>query len=379
MSIRSILASFAIAATAMAGATANAGGQSVPAQAASAQANGSRPVAKRTPLPSAARPACPSGMPAPVAPGSLQRSQARELASRAQQSAILGDTASARARLRDARALDPTDPDLAYQLARMYESGAASDSAVSEYCHFLALSPNGADAADARARVSILAKPIADPKIEAANAIFRDGLAAYDAGRMIEAEAKFARAIEEQPTWADAYYDRALAREAQGRRELAAVDLEAYLRMNPAADDRSSVSARIASLRRARLSPGQAAALGVLIPGAGQFYTHRPGWGTVFLLTAGSALGFGLMPQDKTKTVQRSATDPFGNPYTYTTTERTTERPNLVAGAIAAAFIDLMGASEAAIYAGRANRAPPQRVSLEVLPSRSVVALRLAF
>jgi len=377
MSIRSILACAAIAASTMAAASTGARAQSVPA--ASAQSPGSHPAVKRKPLPSVAGPACPTGLPAPVAPGNLQRSQARELASRAQQAAILGDTASARARLRDARALDPTDPDLAYQLARMYESGAASDSAVAEYCHFLALSPNGADAADARARVAVLAKPVADPKIEAANATFRDGLAAYDAGRMIEAEAKFARAIEEQPTWADAYYDRALAREAQGRRELAAVDLESYLRVNPAADDRASVSARIASLRRARLSPGQALALGIVIPGAGQFYTHRPGWGTVFLVTAGSALGFGLMPQNKTKTVQGTATDPFGNPYTYTTTQRTTERPNLVAGAIAAAVIDLMGASEAAIYAGRANRAAPQRVSLEVLPSRNVVALRLAF
>lgn len=348
-------------------------------QTASGQANSTGAALKRAPLPAVARPACPAGLPAPVAPADAQRTQARELASRAQQAAILGDTAAALARLRDARALDPTDPDLAYQLARMYESGAANDSAVAEYCHFLALSPNAADAADARARVSVLAKPTADPKIEVANAIFRDGLEAYDAGRLTDAEAKFARALEEQPTWADAYYDRALAREAQGRRELAAADLESYLRVNPAADDRQSVTARIAVLRRARLSPGQALGLGLLIPGAGQFYTHRPGWGTVFLVSAGTALGFGLVPQDKMTPVQRSATDPFGNPYTYTTTVRTTEHPNLVAGAIAAAFIDLMGASEAAIFASRANRATPQRVSLEVLPSRNVVALRFAF
>jgi tetratricopeptide (TPR) repeat protein len=372
MTSRALLAAGAIALGAW---TAKA--QTARPQPVSAQLPG-RESLKRATLPSALLPVCSAGRSA-AAPNDAQRRQARDLASRAQQAAILGDTAAALTNLRSARILDPSDPDLAYQLARIYESGAASDSAVKEYCRVLALAPNSPDAADARDRLSVLAKPASDPSIDAANTLFQQGIAAYEAGRLTDADARFSRALETQPSWADAYFDRALTRVAQGNRDAAASDFEVYMRLKPTAPDRASVATQVASLRRAPLSPSQALTLGLFIPGAGQFYTHRPGWGTALLVATGGAVAFALVPQTKTITEQQSATDPFGNPYTFTATRRVTEHPGLVAGLIAAGAIDLMGATEAAIFARRANNEPLRRVSLMVLPTQGALGFRVGF
>jgi tetratricopeptide (TPR) repeat protein len=336
---------------------------------------------KRATLPSVLRPACPVAGPAPASPSDRQRAQARDLASRGLQSAILGDTAAALTSLRDARRLDPTDPDLAYQLARIYESGAATDSAVSEYCRFLTLAPNTSDAADARNRVSVLAKPTADPSIEAANTIFQEGLAAYDAGRMADADARFTRTIAAQPAWGDVYYNRAVVRLAEGMREPAATDFEVYLRVKPTAADRPAVTARIDGLRRPRYSAGAAFGWGIVIPGAGQFYTQRPGWGTATLLSAGAALGAAFVSQNKTTTEPRTGTDPFGNPYTFTATTTKADHPYLIPGLVAAGTISVIGAIEAAVHASSSNYdgAAPARVSLIALPSRNALALRIAY
>ncbi|MEO6529224.1 MAG: tetratricopeptide repeat protein, partial [Gemmatimonadaceae bacterium] len=84
----------------------------------------------------------------------LQRRTARDLAQRAQQSAILGDRTAARDQMTQAAALDPSNPDLAYQLARAQESAGAPDDAATEFCRFLALAPNAPEAAEARERVA---------------------------------------------------------------------------------------------------------------------------------------------------------------------------------------------------------------------------------
>lgn len=350
------------------------------ASTASAQRAADRVQLKRTPLQAVVLPACPPGRVVSTATTEDQRRQARDLVSGADQAAILGDTRAALASLRRARSLDPADADVAFRLARLYETGAAPDSAVKEYCRFLAISPESPDAADARERLATLAKPASDPVVDSANSRFAQGLRAYDAGRMFEAEARFARAIDAQPAWADAYFDRAIVRVARGERDDAASDYEVYIRLRPTAADRAYVTSQIAALRAARLSSGQAFGLGLVIPGAGQFYTRRPVLGTLYLVGTAAAIGFAMQEQTTFRTTQQTATDPFGNPYTYTSTLQAKTRGHLGAGLAAAAAIDLVGATEAAVYAGREHVAPPpSRVSLQLLPAQTALAMRFAF
>jgi len=333
---------------------------------------------KQTRLPSVLRPACAITSNPATPPSEAARQRARDAAAGAQQAAILGDTATALARLQSARTLDPTDADVAYQLARVYESAGAADSATKEYCRLLTLSPNASDAEDARARLAVLARPTPDPVTEAANANFEAGIKAYNVRHLVDAEGSFTKALEARPTWSAAYFNRALARLAQGDREQAANDLELYLRIEASAPDRAAVAAQIEALRRPQLSRTQAFSVGLFVPGAGQFYTHRPLRGVLFLAAAGGAVAYGLLPQESTTTTQETANDPFGNPYTYSVTRRESSRPNLVPGIAAAGAIAIIGAIEAAFYANRANNAV-RRVSLMVLPTHGVLAARLSF
>ncbi len=299
-------------------------------------------------------------------------------AAAAQQAAILGDTSTALAKLRSAKSLDPGDADIAYQLARVYESAGNSDSATTEYCRFLSLGPNATDATDARARLTVIAKPTNDPAIERANAAFADGVAAYDGGRMVEAEEHFSVAIAAQPTWADAYYDRALARRAQGNRQQASNDLELYLRINTAAPDRDAVTTEIAALTQSRLSAGQAFSLGVVIPGGGQFYTHRRILGSMVLLATAGGVAYAVTPETTTSTGTATGIDPFGNSYSYPVTLHNSARPHLVAGLAVAGGVALIGAIEAAVYTNHIGDSA-RRLSLFIVPGRSLLAARVAF
>jgi hypothetical protein len=121
------------------------------------------------------------------------------------------------------------------------------------------------------------------------------------------------------------------------------------------------------------LSAGQAFGLGVVIPGAGQFYTHRPALGVLSLVAAGGAVGVGFLPRQSTSTIQRTAVDPFGNSYTYPVRQRKTDHPYMVPGLAAAGGIALVGAIEAAVYARR-ETAPGARLSFNVMPMRDGVA-----
>src|SRR4051812_7193688 len=82
----------------------------------SVAAQGRAPLKRGLPA-TAARQGCAATAAARTATAE-QRREARELAQRAQQSAILGDRSAARDQLRQASAMDPANPDLAYQLAR---------------------------------------------------------------------------------------------------------------------------------------------------------------------------------------------------------------------------------------------------------------------
>jgi tetratricopeptide (TPR) repeat protein len=330
---------------------------------------------KRVPPPAPTRPAC-APLPAPKTPTDAQRRRARDLAQNGQQAAILGDTAAAFAQMREASSLDPTNADLAYQLARAYETAGAGANAAKEYCRFLAIAPNAPEASEARGRISVLAPPAQVSGPTVASTLFTAAVAAYDRKQFPEAEAKFAAAINADPTWADSYYDRAFIRAAQGNQQQALNDFEEYLRLKPQAVDRVQVVARIESLRQRPPSPGQALGLGLVLPGAGQFYTRRPLFGALFLAGTSAAVGFGIQSQTSTKPVQRTAKDPFGNEYTFTTTQRTSDRPNLVPGVAVAGALMVAGAVEAYVYAQRSN-ADARRMSMSITPNLNGVTARV--
>jgi len=93
----------------------------------------------------------------PLAPVSdSARSAAQLIAGRAQAASIVGDNAAATALYQQAADLNPTDPSIAYALGREYEA-THDQRAMREYCRFLAINPDAAEASDVRQRIAELA------------------------------------------------------------------------------------------------------------------------------------------------------------------------------------------------------------------------------
>jgi tetratricopeptide (TPR) repeat protein len=330
-----------------------------------ARAQAARPVdpLKRTIATAPQRPAC-APTPSVPAVGEAQRRQARDLAERGRQAAILGDSTAAMNNLRQASNLDPTNADLAYELARAYETAGAKRNAAAEYCRFLSLAPNAPESQEALEKARTLAPPTRSAAFDAGVDSFRAGLTAFDRGQMTIAEAHFSRAIQADTMWADAYYDRGLARLGSGDRVRAAADFEQYLRRKPDATDRAAVFARVDALRRPTLDAQQALSFGV-IPGGGQFYAHRITRGALSAVGAAAAVALAFQSRKTETPVEQTGTDPFGNPYTYTTNKITTDHPYMVPGLAVAGAITAISAIDAFLYVRRIT-APPQRVSMSV-------------
>ncbi len=340
-----------------------------------AQGGASRASLKPGSIETPPRGACSAVRPASV-PTDEQRQRARDLAQRGQQAAILGDSPAALRDLREASALDPSDPDLAYQLARAYETAKDAANAAKEYCRFLVLSPTTLEAGEILEKVRILAPPRVDPAVESALAGFRSGVAAYEHGQLPVADTAFSRAIAFDSTWADAYYNRAYVRQARGDRASARADFEQYLTLKPAAADRATVASRIAALSAPTFSPYKTFALGVFLPGAGEFYTRRPIRGLLTLAAVGGAGWYALLEKKKTKSFQATATDPFGNPYTYTSTRVTTGRPNLLVGGIVAGSFAALSVLDATTFAVLSTL-EARHVAVSVVPGPTVFVAKL--
>src|SRR5262249_17583764 len=298
-----------------------------------AQTSISKEPLKQRPVVVRMRSACsPSSVVQSASPTEAQRRDARDMAQRARQSAILGDASAALSQLRGAAGLDPTDPNLAYELARAYESAGVMSNAASEYCRFLSLAPNATEAPDVRAHVSTLVPPKPDTVVTIEGTAFKRGSEAYDKGQWNDAEVFFNTVLRVDSASADAYYDRALVRTRLDHRDDAAADYERYLRLRPEAVDRATVVSRINTLRTQHLSASQAFGLGVVLPGGGQFYTKRPLRGFVSLVVAGAAAGLAMTEKTTTETTTNTASDPFGNKYSYTLTTPKKTRPYLIPG-----------------------------------------------
>jgi tetratricopeptide (TPR) repeat protein len=293
--------------------------------------------------------------------GDEARAQARQLASSADQSVILGDLPRALALLVRATELDPTSPELAYRHARALEGLGQTEAAMAQYCRALGIDPDATGIDDARDRLEALAAGERERVPESAVVAFRVGLARADQGLLEEAAESFGLAAADAPGWADALYNRGVALAEAGRAQAAADDLRRYLELRPDAPDAIAVSQRIGQLEAAATvslpSPGAALTLGVVFPGMGQFYTGRPVIGAVVLSAAGSAMAAGLF----IKNVVVRCLVPVGPdqdcPPGQTVSEEV-ERPYLLPAVAVGAAVALIGAIEAAVRArGRRGRA----------------------
>lgn len=278
-----------------------------------------------------------------------------------QQAAVLGDSPAELRALRDAAVLDPTDADLAYQLARAYETAKDSPNAVAQYCRFLSLAPTAPEASDVVEKVRTLAPPRPDQVIDLTLAIFRSGVAAYQRGQFATADSAFTRSIEADAEWADAYYNRARVRVARGNPEAARADFAQYLALDPEATDRRQVGREMAALGPQALSPLTALAFGVVIPGGGQFYVHRPIRGVLTIAGVAAASGVAAM----TRTVSAGGTG------------TRTERPYLIPGIVAASAIAAASALNAALHV-QASQDASTRVGLSFVPGANVLVARVS-
>ncbi len=322
---------------------------------------------KQRPVVVRMRSACSEAIPPASTPTEEQRRDARDMAQRARQSAIMGDAAASLSQLRGAVGLDPTDPTLAYELARAYEGAGVPASAASEYCRFLSLAPNAPEAADVRTHVATLVPPKPDTVVTVEGNAFNRGTDAYDKDQLAEADASFGTVIKIDSTSADAYYNRAIVRVMLEHRDDAANDYEHYLRIRPEAAGRAVVVGRINELRAAGLSASEALGLGIVLPGGGQFYTRRPVRGMLSLIGVGAAAGLAFMPKTTSTTKTLSATDPFGNQYSYSVTTQQKSHPYMVPGLGVAGGIAIISAIDAALYAH--NVRTESSLSVSVAPS----------
>ena len=288
------------------------------------------------------------------------RQVARSLLAEANQASILGDDVRARSLLRGAAALDPGSAEIAYRLGRLMETAGEAEAAVTEFCRYLALEPEGPDAADVTARVDVLAPPEPDPLPGAARVAFQQGVQALDRGAPVEAAQLFSRALVELPDWPAAHFNRGIAYLQAGRTGAGRADLERYLELEPGAPEAVAVARRLEALAPTAgpfRSPGVALATGLILPGMGHMYVGRPATGLAILAGAGGAAAAGLLYTQVEVSCLVPPADgqcPAGQ-----VAERVEERPLLVPGLAVAGVLTVAGAIHAFFQA----RESPDRIS----------------
>lgn len=313
-------------------------------------AHGQRMQPKRNIL-SVRAPGCPASVaPRPVA---RENEESRRLLTLGQEFALAGDPRSARDLLARAADIDPGGERITYQLARAHEELADTVQAIASYCRYLSLARQPNDSTDIMARIERLSPVPAIAAWTRARTSFRLGLSEYDARRYPSAADAFGVVARTAPTVPEGYFNNGVALFAAQRRPEAALALERYLTLAPLATDRDTVRAWISALGRQTWSPTGALVRGVVVPGLGQFYTQRPGWGFLVLGVVAATAAHAVTSELITHT--RTFTDPFGNPLTDTYVQR--EYPNAAFYAPLAVGTLLVSAFEASRYARRSQRA----------------------
>lgn len=295
---------------------------------------------------------CPEPGASPVV-SDEDRRQALQLGSTASQALILGEVERARGLLARATALDPSSPALAYQHGRVLEDLGEPGAAARWYCAALAAGAEGEEAADARERVDRFAEAQRRQIPEGAREAFAEGIAATEERRLDAAARAFERALAAHADFAEAAFNRAVVLERRGEAGAAAEGYRDYLRLRPGAPDAIGVSERIGQLQAVGDSApgaGSALALGLLLPGGGQFHTGRPlGGVAVLALAGGAAAAAFLVSETDVRCLQ--AVEPGASCPPAQVVGRTTRHPYRTLGIAGAAAIALGGAIEAFLHA----------------------------
>ena len=291
-----------------------------------------------------------AGTAAPAA----DRTEAAELLARADDAALLGESAEALALLRGAAALDPTSSEIAYRLARGLEEAPDPAGAVAEYCRFLSLEATGGQAEDALERLSALSEGAPASVDGRAEADFALGVERAAGGDLAGAEAAFSNAVTAAPDWPEAWYNRSLVRAEAGDPVGARTDLMRYLELRPGASDAGPVERRIASAPRptettpVRVPAAPNFAANALLPGLGQLRSGRYLVGAAAFGAAAGAVAFGVLSE---RQVVRCRVVPIGGECPEGQVAGTElERPYLVAGVGAAVLVSLLGALEQQLW-----------------------------
>ena len=267
------------------------------------------PLKRALPAPTVV--ACPA-FPAPVTPVRSQVDEANRLATLGAEAELEGDHKSARDLFLQAAQLNQIDAGLAYRLGRADEEMVDKPAAIREYCRYLFLSPTAGDASQVRDKLTAL---LPGPDLSRGTTMverFRAGIQSYDQSDWGGAVQAFTDVVAAAPSFAPAFYDRALALAHQHHQPAAIRDFDQYLRLNPASDS-DAVRQRQLALRRELPSATTAFWLG-LIPGGGQYYTRQPVLGVLVTGVAAGAVIWGVQSQTVTKTA--TFTDRNGHPYT---------------------------------------------------------------
>jgi len=313
----------------------------------------------REEYPGSERFACPAwSSPAPATPESAR--EARALASEASNALVLGELDRAESFLTRALELDPGAADLLYRHARVLEAREDRAGAISGFCRALAAGSGTEEVSDAQARLESLVE-LDRPQLPP------DAVAAFDRGvsmarmeRYAAAEAAFETALREQPDWAPAVYNVGVVSARRGDRDKAVEHLRRYLTLAPGAPDVADVSRALGRWEVApngRLpDPGATLALGMFLPGTGQFYSGRtwPGVGVLAAATGAVAAGF-LVREVRVRCV--GAAEAGGSCPPEQVVGRQTSRPHLGLALAVAAGVTIGGAVEAFLRA-RSDRGP---------------------
>ena len=287
-----------------------------------------------------------------------KREEAERLADSANQAAILGNNTAALDLLTAAAALDPTSEPIAYRRARALEELGRGTEALAGYCRYLALAPQGPDAAEVRQRVAQLVRTGGFTIPEPAAQAYRTGIAHFDARRMAEAEAAFTAAADAVPTWSDAIFNRGVVRLARGNTAAATNDFRRVLELTPGSPDLGPVLELIgasANPPRPPYNASTALASGLLVPGLGQIMVGRPLRGALLLGVAAAAVTLGVT-SERLK-VECLSVPEDGQCPPDQVRDRRTERPFLFPALGAAAALGVYGAIDAFLFARRGNAA----------------------
>lgn len=283
--------------------------------------------------------------------------EVERLVNAATQAMILGDLAEADRYLTEALDLDPCSVEATYLKGRIVADRRDPTAASEWFCRYLALSPLGASAPEARRRLDQAVANGAGARILAT---FREGVARYRDGELEAAGRAFTDVLDRHPV-PEALYNRALVHLATERPVEARADLERYLDLRPEGEHHGAIRDALAVPASAWTprSAGTAFLLGAVLPGAGQYYTGRTWYGLAVtgLVAGGIAAGYFF----ERTTIQCRAPDPTGECPPDAIAGSETTRPLLVPALGAGAGVMLLAAIEAAIHAG--GQEPPLTVA----------------